>query len=314
MNKHIKRLLMIGAAFTGGMLCFNRIIDYLAERNDDLPVKNGKFFNWKYGDIYYTKTGKGSPILLIHDMTVSSSSYEWKNVVRLLAENHKVYAIDLLGCGRSDKPNLTYTNFLYVQLINEFIKKAIGKKTDIIATGDSFSFALMASHINDEYIGKIVGVSPCDVYDMKKMPDELNKILKRVIETPILGTFIYNLVTCRPKIVSKMVNESYYDGSKVSDEFIKAYYKAARNYAGGGKYLLASIASYYTNINIIPALTSTDKEILLIGGKNHPYMHEIIHEYTEINGHIKAAYVEKTDFLPQLESPLEFISQIKKFI
>ena len=43
---------------------------------------------------------------LIHDLDPTASSYEWKAVTKKLAENHTVYAIDLLGCGRSEKPNM----------------------------------------------------------------------------------------------------------------------------------------------------------------------------------------------------------------
>lgn len=314
MKKHIKRLILLGIIITGGIVCINKIIDLLSDRNDDLPIGKGKYYNWKYGDIYYTKTGKGKPILLIHDLTVSSSSYEWNKVIQKLSETNTVYALDLLGCGRSDKPNLTYTNYLYVQLISEFIKKEIGQKTDIIATGDSFSFTLMSSQIDGELIGKIVCVSPCDVYDMAKTPDTYNKLLKKVIETPIFGTFIYNIVTCRPKVTSKIVNESFYDGAEVTDDIVKAYYKAAKNYDGNGKYLLASIGSYYTNINIIPALKRAENDILLIGGKNHPYIHEIIHEYAEIKGNVVATYIDHTDYLPQLEKPDEFVETIRKFL
>ena len=91
-----------------------------------------KYYHWKYGNIYYTKSGKGKPVLLIHDLDPTASSYEWKAVTKKLAENHTVYAIDLLGCGRSEKPNMTYTNYLYVQLMNEFISNVINEKTDVI--------------------------------------------------------------------------------------------------------------------------------------------------------------------------------------
>lgn len=100
--------------------CFSHMTDYLPS--------GGKYYHWKYGNIYYTKSGKGKPVLLIHDLDPTASSYEWKAVTKKLAENHTVYAIDLLGCGRSEKPNMTYTNYLYVQLMNEFISNVINEK------------------------------------------------------------------------------------------------------------------------------------------------------------------------------------------
>ena len=63
------------------------------------------------------KKGEGTPLLLVHDLNCASSNYEWKYVVDDLSKRHTVYAIDLLGCGHSDKPKMTYTNYLYVQLL-----------------------------------------------------------------------------------------------------------------------------------------------------------------------------------------------------
>ena len=66
------------------------------------------------------KTGSGSPVLLVHNFDVCSSMHEWNNIEAELAKTNTVYSIDLLGCGCSERPILTYTNFLYVQLINDF--------------------------------------------------------------------------------------------------------------------------------------------------------------------------------------------------
>ena len=50
------------------------------------------------------KKGKGSPILLIHDMLPGGSGYEWTRIEDELALEHTVYNLDLPGCGRSEKP------------------------------------------------------------------------------------------------------------------------------------------------------------------------------------------------------------------
>ena len=87
----------------------------------DTDVRN--YYHWRFGDIYYTKKGKGSPILLIHDMLPGGSGYEWTRIEDELALEHTVYNLDLPGCGRSEKPGMTYTNFVYVQAICDFIKE-----------------------------------------------------------------------------------------------------------------------------------------------------------------------------------------------
>jgi len=165
MKKHLKNIALMGITIAGVIAISNKIVDIAANANDCLPSDKGIFYHWKYGDVYYTKTGKGKPLLLIHDLNVCSSSYEWSRVIQKLSHSHTVYTIDLLGCGRSDKPNLTYTNYLYVQLINDFIKKVIGSRTSVVATGYSLAFTVMACHMENKNFDKIIGVSPCESSD-----------------------------------------------------------------------------------------------------------------------------------------------------
>ena len=90
--------------------------------------------------------------------------------MKKLEKKHTVYTIDLLGCGRSDKPNLTYTNYLYVQLITNFIKDVIGEKTDVIATGTSSSFTVMACNMEKNLFKKLILINPEDLKDSAKTP------------------------------------------------------------------------------------------------------------------------------------------------
>ncbi len=310
MNKHLRNFLLIGAATVGAIACANKVISVLAEQKDSLPIGMGQYYNWKYGRVYYTKTGTGSPLLLIHDLDASSSSYEWNKVIPELARKHTVYAIDLLGCGRSDKPNLTYTNFLYVQLINNFIRHVIGTKTSAAATGNSFSFLVMACHMEPENYDKLIGVSPCDLALMTRTPNRQKNVLKYVIDSPIIGTFLYNLETSRMRILHEMNNRQFEKKYDRSDSAIDAYYKGAKNEDGRGKYLLASIQSSYTNINIIPAIRKINNSICLIGGRMNPLIMGIIDDYKSYNPSIEDAYIAGADYLPQLETPAKFVELI----
>ena len=50
----------------------------------------------------YWAEGSGSPVLLIHGL--SNSIEHWLLNIDALAEEHTVYALDLIGHGRTDKP------------------------------------------------------------------------------------------------------------------------------------------------------------------------------------------------------------------
>ena len=142
MKKHSKRLLTAAALVmttTATIHIINKVIAASACLKEMLDTDVRNYYHWRFGDIYYTKKGKGSPILLIHDMLPGGSGYEWGKIEDDLALEHTVYNLDLPGCGRSEKSGITYTNFVYVQAICDFIKNVIGEKTDVDGkSGQSF--------------------------------------------------------------------------------------------------------------------------------------------------------------------------------
>jgi len=53
-------------------------------------------------ELAYHRFGQGAPVLLVHGIT--TYSFIWQRLLPDLARNHEVVAVDLLGCGDSDKP------------------------------------------------------------------------------------------------------------------------------------------------------------------------------------------------------------------
>ena len=208
-KKKLTTCALLGGTAAGIMHVVNRLVYYISTIDNLLYHKDEKYYDWRFGRIFYTKQGSGSPILLIHDLNVISSSCEWEKVVETLAQTNTVYTIDLLGCGRSDKPNLTYTNYLYVQLVTDFIKHIISSKTDVIATGESGTFVLMACANDNTIIDKVMLVNPQNLVTLAKIPTKRTKILRHFISTPIIGTFAYNMLVNKRTIEDKKYHDLF---------------------------------------------------------------------------------------------------------
>ena len=159
MNKKITTALsLIGITVTSfiSLSIINKAIEKLATSKELLDSKNKEIYHWRFGDISYSVSGEGKPVLLIHNLKEDSSSIEWNKIIPVLSRSHTVYAIDLLGCGLSERPSITYTSYLYTQLINDFIHNIIKKKTSVIATGKSASFILGACNDNEEAYDELI--------------------------------------------------------------------------------------------------------------------------------------------------------------
>lgn len=300
-RKHIRNFLILTTLAGASIYGINKLISISSPRKNLLKTDSGKFFNWRYGSIYYTKQGKGTPLLLVHDLNPSSSNYEWNKIAKHLAKHHTVYTLDLLGCGRSAKPNITYINFLFVQLITDFIKNIIGTATNVITTGESSSFTLMACHMESNLFDKIIVINPSDLNELCKTPNKKKNALKYLIDSPILGTSIYNLEYSKQNIEFTFCNDYFYNNKAISTTAIDYYYESAHLGESNGKYLLSSIKSNYTNINITHALKKITNSIHLIGSIEKEGMQDIIDSYISCNPSIEATYISDSKYLPQLE-------------
>ena len=315
MKKHKCKLITLGILFTSATAIIhiiNRIIAASSILKDTLHVYNKNYFDWRFGQIYYTKHGQGSPVLLIHDLTPGGSAYEWHKIEKDLSQNHTVYTLDLLGCGRSDKPKITYTNFIYVQLINDFIKKVIGEKTTVIASGYSGSFTIMACHSEKSLFNKIFLVNPPSLYCLNQSPDKKSKLRKFAIEIPIFGTLIYNMLTSRENVTTLFMENYYFNPFHVTSENVDAYYEAAhREKEGSSKYLFASITGKFLNLNIVHGLRSINQSIVILEGEEEPGGKEISENYVEYNPAIETTIIGYSKHFPHLENPSEFLNTLK---
>src|SRR5580700_8614975 len=78
-----------------------------------------KFIEVNGSKIHYTETGEGDPILFLHGMP--ASHYLWRNIIPHLAPLGRCIAPDLIGFGRSDKPEINYSIKDHISYIEKFI-------------------------------------------------------------------------------------------------------------------------------------------------------------------------------------------------
>ena len=95
-------------------------------------------FESKYVDvlgskIHYIEQGSGTPILLLHG--VPASSYIWRNIIPHLSTLGHCIAPDLIGMGKSDKPDIEYSIDDHIKYINKFIETLGLKKIILVMHG-----------------------------------------------------------------------------------------------------------------------------------------------------------------------------------
>ena len=313
MNKKIIAASVLSASSITSIHLINRVHHFLCTSENLLACSENQYYKWRFGKIKYDKKGKGSTLLFIHDLTVGSSSYEYHRLVNNLTNSHEVFTLDLLGYGLSDKPSITYTNNLFEQLITDFIKNVIEKKTSVVATGSAVPFVIMACRNNPEFFDKLIFINPQSLYSQNQIPSNQTKFLKLLFETPIIGTFIYNILNTKHSFEKTFANEYFYDRSKIKEKYILNYMEAAQSSGYFAKYSFASYVGRFMNTNIIHSLKKINNSILMIGGANKKDIETTLENYVYYNSSLELEYIPETTHLPHLEAPDKILEQIKWF-
>lgn len=315
MAKHntLKKIIIATALVGGVMYAANEYIMKCSISKNLLKKDDGKYYSFKYGNIFYKVSGEGEPVLLIHDINECSSGIEWFYLEKRLSKTNKVYTIDLLGCGRSDKPKLSYNSFLYVQLINDFIKEVIGEPTNIIATGRSVAPVVMAAKLQEELVERIILINPTDLSELNNVPSTFDKIKKYILNTPVIGTFVYHMLHTKDCIFNNFVNEYFSDSFADFSELTEYYYESAHKDRSGSKYLYSSLQYGSLNLNINHGLKVLDKDIIILSGNDYYESEYVPEEYAELNDNIECISIMGTSFLPQLEAPGKVMDIIEEY-
>lgn len=310
----LKKTLGITGVFLGTAACAmhlaNRMFTYISTADNLLEEENFNYYDWRFGKIAYKKQGSGSPLLLIHNLNVYSSSQEWDNILEHLSKTNTIYTLDLIGCGCSDHSILTYTNFLYVELITDFIKNVIKEKTDIIVSGESCAFVLMACANDNNIINRVCMINPQNIITLAKNPTKRSKMIKYLLSSPVIGTFIYNMKVNKRTISDDFKSKFFYDQNKVCEKHILTCFESSHKDKTHSRFLYACQKSGFTNVNLLCCLKKLNNSIYIIVGNGNPENILAANQYQNYLPSIEIIGINHTKQIPHVEKPAEFIEQI----
>jgi len=84
----------------------------------DFPFES-RYVTVKGSEMHYVEEGEGDPILFLHGNP--TSSYLWRNIIPHASGPGRAIAPDLIGFGKSDKPDIDYRFFDHVEYVEGFI-------------------------------------------------------------------------------------------------------------------------------------------------------------------------------------------------
>lgn len=141
-----------------------------------------KFVDIDGAKLHYLEAGVGPVMLFLHGMP--TSSYLWRNIIPVLSDKARCIAPDLIGMGKSDKPDIAYTVFDHIHYIEQLIEKLELKNITLVmhGWGSVIGFDIASRHEDNMHALAFyeAHVRPTTEWDMLSLPvQQLATLLHR---------------------------------------------------------------------------------------------------------------------------------------
>lgn len=251
----------------------------------------GKYWQWRGQDIYYVKAGEKHPqrppLLLVHGFGASTDHWR-KNIAQLQAD-FEVWAIDLLGFGRSAKPQWQYGADLWRDQLYEFITEVIGQPA--VLAGNSlggYACLCVAAQRLDAAAGLVLlnSAGPFSEAEASSEPDPLQaevqppkqpelwqkfmgEAAKWIFQQPLARFLLFQYVR-QPWVIRQTLERVYLDKSAVTDQLVDDIYRPSCD--RGAAEVFAAIFNNPEGEKVDVLLKQLKCPLLMLWGEGDPWM------------------------------------------
>ncbi|MEN6522001.1 MAG: alpha/beta fold hydrolase [Armatimonadota bacterium] len=298
-----KGLAIIGAAAAGTAVA-NSIVSNRAGSLENSIGGHERTYRWRMGDIFYTVSGEGEPLLLVHGIGAGASSFEWRKNFLPLSKDFTVYALDMLGFGMSDRPNIPYRSEVYTQLILDFIMDVIGRPTDIAASSHGAAYSVLAANSHRLMIKRLLLSCPTGIgVADRKVPFSL--ALSTGLNIPVFGKSVYLGLTSINGIEYYLKTQIYADPDNATPEVIGHYYKSSHQ--PGAERPIRAFISGALNTNIHDRFSALTQPVALVWGKQAKITPvDVAERFTKANPQASLHVFDQAAQLPHEEKADEY--------
>jgi 4,5:9,10-diseco-3-hydroxy-5,9,17-trioxoandrosta-1(10),2-diene-4-oate hydrolase len=258
---------------------------------------------------YWAVGEQGSPILLVHG--IGQYIEHWESAMTALAAQHRVYAVDLPGHGKTDKPmDISYTIDEFAQFIKDFMAALDIEKAHIVghSLGGAISIRFILKHttVADKLI----------LVNSGGFGREVN-MLFRILRLPLLGEMI-----TRPSlsVSAALLKMFVHNPATMTNDIVKHNYQM--NSLPGAQQSLLKILR--TNVNFWGQIDNSDNirhipsipnPALVIWGRQDNLI-PVTHAEVPAKGfpNVRVKILENCRHFPMLEHPLEFNRLLVDFL
>lgn len=255
-------------------------------------------------DVHCRITGKGEPMLLLHD--AQSSLHTWASWAAELSRNHQVISVDLPGFGfTGPHPRGSYSAFAYASFLDSLVAKLDLKKFHLVGNGLGAQIAWFYAADHPERLHKLI-LLDVPGYEPKNTP-----WIVWLARAPILNKVILK-VTPR-SFVRLMLEDVYADDALVNDSLVQRHFDLLLRPGNRQAFIdRASVSENRPPVDIVERIRTPT--LILWGAEDTRLSPEFAYEFhRRIPGSLLRIY-QNTGHWPQEENPAQTVKDVQAFL
>ncbi|KOR36008.1 MULTISPECIES: alpha/beta fold hydrolase [Planktothricoides] len=246
----------------------------------------GDYWQWREQSIYYVRAGNRHsgrpPLLLVHGFGASTD--HWRKNIQELQQDFEVWAIDLIGFGRSAKPKWVYGGELWRDQLHDFIQAQIG--SPVVLAGNSlggYASLCLAAQRPESAAGVILlnsagpfsETSTDTSSDTPSAPKPspvrqgMNQLIRGVFRQEWVSFLIFQW-TRRRSVIRKTLEKVYLDTTAVTDRLVEEIYRPSCDPGAAG--VFASVFKSPSGEKVDQLLQELNCPLLTLWGEGDPWM------------------------------------------
>ncbi len=259
--------------------------------------------------VHYVVAGEGPAVLLVHGLGASLAAW-WENIAAL-AQNHRVYAIDLPGSGDSDKPrHVRYDAYEAADFLHKFLNKLNIHRISLIGNSAGGLISAIYAINHPDRVAALVLVSSAGL-------DRPLAWFLRLASVPLLGRLLHFWQGKSPKHILRSV---FYTPKALSEELFhelarvrtlrEARIAVIKSIQGG-----VNLLGLRKRMRILERLRNVDVPLLIVWGREDKII-PVSHAYLAARELPRAqvCIIPNCGHWPQMEKAEEFNEMVLRFL
>jgi pimeloyl-ACP methyl ester carboxylesterase len=180
---------------------------------------------------YYARPAGGRPLVFLHSINAVASAHEMRPLVqRSHRESERpIYALEWLGFGHSDRPDVSYTPELLEDQLEHFLEQVVGTEAggaDVVGLSLGASYAAEVARRRPDLIRSLVAIEPTG---LGSEPSEIGRGWARLLFTlPGVQRAFYDRLTAPEALYNFARDNLFSPEFGVPEEFVEFGVKTAR--------------------------------------------------------------------------------------